>query len=44
VLVAIYLAAFLIVMAVQLVSRFFLAHSAPALRFLPLHDQTAAYL
>ncbi len=44
VLVATYLAAFLIVMGVQLVSRFFLAPKVPALRFLPLNDETASYL
>jgi small-conductance mechanosensitive channel len=44
VLVATYLAAFLIVMGVQLVSRFFLAPKVPALRFLPLDDETAVYL
>jgi hypothetical protein len=44
VLVATYLAAFLIVMGVQLVSRFFLAPKVPALRFLPLDDESAAYL
>ena len=43
VLVATYLAAFLIVMAVKIVSRFFLADNAPALRFLPLDDHTAVY-
>jgi small-conductance mechanosensitive channel len=44
VLVATYLAAFLIVMAVQLVSRFFLTPKSPALRFLPMDDETAVYL
>jgi small-conductance mechanosensitive channel len=44
VLVATYLAAFLIVMAVQLVSRFFLTPKAPALRFLPMDDEIAIYL
>jgi small-conductance mechanosensitive channel len=44
VLFATYLAAFLIVMGVQLVSRFFLAPKVPALRFLPLDDGTAVYL
>ncbi|MHC4105821.1 MAG: hypothetical protein ACYSR9_12840, partial [Planctomycetota bacterium] len=44
VLVATYLAAFLIVMAVHLVSRFFLTPKAPTLRFLPMDDQTAMYL
>ncbi|MGD9238437.1 MAG: mechanosensitive ion channel family protein [Desulfobacterales bacterium] len=44
VLVATYLAAFLIVMAVQLVLRFFLTPKAPALRFLPMNDGTAVYL
>jgi small-conductance mechanosensitive channel len=44
VLVATYLAAFLIVMAVQLVSRFFLTPKVPALRFLPMADETAVYL
>jgi small-conductance mechanosensitive channel len=44
VLVATYLAAFLLVMAVQLVLRFFLSPKAPALRFLPMDDETAVYL
>jgi small-conductance mechanosensitive channel len=44
VLVATYLAAFLIVMAVQLVSRFFLTPKVPALRFLPMDDEIAVYL
>jgi small-conductance mechanosensitive channel len=44
VLVATYLAAFLIVMAVQLVLRFFLTPKGPALRFLPMDDGTAVYL
>jgi small-conductance mechanosensitive channel len=44
VLVATYLAAFLIVMAVQLVSRFFLTPKVPALRFLPVDDEIAVYL
>ena len=44
VLVATYLAAFLIVMGVQLVSRFFLAPKVPTLRFLPLDDEIAKYL
>ena len=44
VLVATYLAAFLIVMAVQLVLRFFLTPKVPALRFLPMDDGTAVYL
>jgi small-conductance mechanosensitive channel len=44
VLVATYLAAFLIVMAVQLVLRFFLAPKVPALRFLPMENETAVYL
>jgi len=44
VLVATYLAAFLIVMGVQLISRFFLAPKVPALRFLPMDDETAKYL
>ncbi|MDH3882956.1 MAG: mechanosensitive ion channel family protein [Desulfobacterales bacterium] len=44
VLVATYLAAFLIVMAVQLISRFFLTPKVPALRFLPMDDGTAVYL
>jgi hypothetical protein len=44
VLVATYLAAFLIVMAVQLVLRFFLTPKVPALRFLPMENETAIYL
>jgi small-conductance mechanosensitive channel len=44
VLVATYLAAFLIVMAVQLVLRFFLTPKVPALRFLPMENETAVYL
>ncbi len=44
VLVATYLAAFLIIMAVQLVLRFFLSPKAPALRFLPIDDDNALYL
>ena len=44
VLVATYLAAFLIVMAVQLVLRFFLTSKVPTLRFLPMDDETAVYL
>ncbi|MGD9045120.1 MAG: mechanosensitive ion channel [Desulfobacterales bacterium] len=44
VLVATYLAAFLIVMAVQLVLRFFLTPKIPTLRFLPMDDETAVYL
>ncbi|MGD8295192.1 MAG: mechanosensitive ion channel family protein [Desulfobacterales bacterium] len=44
VLVATYLAAFLVVMAVQLVSRFFLTPKAPSLRFLPIDDKNAVYL
>jgi len=42
--VATYLAAFLIVMGVQLISRFFLAPKVPTLRFLPMDDETAKYL
>ncbi len=41
---AIYMAAFLIVMGVALLSRFFLAPGVPALRFLPLDEKAAAYL
>ncbi len=44
VLVATYLAAFLVVMAIQLVSRFFLTPRAPSLRFLPVDDENALYL
>ena len=44
VLVVTYLAAFLMVMGVQLISRFFLAPKVPVLRFLPMDDQTAKYL
>jgi small-conductance mechanosensitive channel len=44
VLAATYLIAFLIVMGVQLISRFFLAPKVPALRFLPMDDETARYL
>ena len=44
VLVATYLAAFLVVMAVQLILRFFLTPKAPALRFLPIDDENAVYL
>jgi len=44
VLVTTYLVAFLIVMAVQLISRFFLAPKVSALRFLPMDDETARYL
>jgi small-conductance mechanosensitive channel len=44
VLVATYLAAFLIVMGVHLISRFFMAPKVPALRFLPMDDETAKYL
>ena len=44
VLVATYLVAFLIVMGVQLISRFFLAPKVPALRFLPMDDEIAKYL
>jgi hypothetical protein len=44
VLVATYLAAFLIVMAVQLILRFFLTSKVPTLRFLPMDDETAVYL
>ena len=44
VLVATYLTAFLVVMAVQLISRFFLTPKAPALRFLPVDDENAVYL
>jgi len=39
-----YLAAFLIVRIVQLVSRFLLAPAAPALRYLPLNEDTAYYI
>jgi small-conductance mechanosensitive channel len=39
-----YLAAFLIVMGVQMVSRFLLAPTAPALRYFPLDDDTALYI
>ena len=39
VLVVTYLIAFLIVMGVQLISRFFLAPKAPTLRFLPMDDE-----
>ncbi len=44
VLVATYLAAFSIIMAVQLILRFFLTPKVPALRFLPMDDETAVYL
>ncbi len=44
VLVTTYLAAFLIVMGVQLISRFFLAPKVPALRFLPVDNEIAKYL
>ncbi len=44
VLVTTYLVGFLIVMGVQLISRFFLAPTVPVLRFLPMDDQTAKYL
>ncbi len=44
VLVATYVAAFLIVMGVQVVLRFFLVPKKPVLRFLPLEDHTAKYL
>ena len=44
VLVTTYLAAFLIVMGVQLISRFFLAPNVSVLRFLPMDDETAKYL
>jgi hypothetical protein len=44
VLVGTYLVAFLIVMGIQLISRFFLAPKVSVLRFLPLDDATAAYL
>jgi small-conductance mechanosensitive channel len=44
VLVATYLTAFLIVMGVQLISRFFLAPKVPPLRFLPMDDEMAKYL
>jgi hypothetical protein len=44
VLVATYLTAFLIVMGVQLISRFFLAPKVPTLRFLPMDDEMAKYL
>jgi hypothetical protein len=44
VLVVTYLIAFLIVMGVQLISRFFLAPKAPTLRFLPMDDEAAKYL
>jgi small-conductance mechanosensitive channel len=44
VLVTTYLIAFLIVMGVQLISRFFLAPKVPALRFLPMGDGNAKYL
>jgi small-conductance mechanosensitive channel len=42
--VATYLTAFLIVMAVSLVSRLLLAPSAPGLRYLPLEDDDARYI
>jgi len=44
VLLSTYLAAFVIVQVAFLISRFFLAPRAPALRFLPFTDQTAIYL
>jgi small-conductance mechanosensitive channel len=44
VLMATYMAALVIVQAAFLVSRFFLAPRVPALRFLPLSDETALYL
>jgi small-conductance mechanosensitive channel len=44
VLVATYLAVFLIVMAVQLGLRFFLTPKVPALRFLSMDDEAALYL
>ena len=44
VLVTTYLTAFLVVMVVRLISRFFLAPKDPALRFLPMDDETAVYL
>ena len=44
VLLATYLAAFVIVEAVVLVLRFFLAPRVPTLRFLPFSDETALYL
>ena len=43
VLVTTYLAAFLIVMGVQLIARFFLSPKVPALRFLQMDDETAKY-
>ena len=42
--VATYLAAFLIVMGVTLVSQFMLAPSAPPLRFFPLNDDDSLYI
>jgi small-conductance mechanosensitive channel len=44
ILVASYLGAFAIVWLFQLVSRFLLAPHAPAIRVLPLQDETAVYL
>jgi hypothetical protein len=44
VLVGTYMVAFLIVMGIQLISRFFLAPKVSVLRFLPLDDATATYL
>jgi hypothetical protein len=44
VLVVTYLVAFVIVMGIQLISRFFLAPKVPALRFVPLSDENAEYL
>ncbi len=44
VILATYLAAFVIVQAAILVSRFFLTPRVPTLRFLPVSDETALYL
>ena len=44
VLLSTYLAAFVVVQVAFLISRFFLAPRAPALRFLPFTDETALYL
>ena len=44
VLVATYLTAFLVVMGVRLVTRFFLSPGVPQLRFLPMSTETARYL
>jgi len=44
VLMATYLTAFLIVMGVRLVFRFFLAPNVPQIRFLPISTETARYL